>query len=92
MNLFYQHKIKYLYFEYIGIWDEVDPNLKLYEIINNLERAGYNLYLDYRGNFIPLKGDFKYNIYNGIANILAVLKGQSFERILMKRLCPYCGY
>lgn len=89
MNLFYQHKIKYLYFEYIDIWNKVDPNLNFYEIVNNLKAAGYNLYLDYQGNFVPLKIDLD---FAGIVNVFVVLKGQSFERNLMKRLCPYCGY
>lgn len=90
--MFYEHKIKYLYFEYIHIWKSVDPNLKLYEILNHLILAGYNIYFDYNGNFVSLKEEQIYYEVNGLMNILAILKGEPFERSLMKRLCPLCGY
>lgn len=83
--------MKYLYFEYVYKWIEVNPEINVFHIIELLKGVGYNVYYESKNNFIPVYDKIKVN-FMGYCNILAVLRGEPFERNMMSRLCKYCKY
>lgn len=98
LNLLKEQKIKYLYFEFNNDWQTVDPTITWRYIVKEIKKCGYNVYIE-TGNIIYINDSIIDRLdiasVNGSAfcfNFIAIKRGLKFERNIMNRLCPKCGY
>lgn len=97
LNLLKEQKIKYLYFEYNNDWKTIDPTITWQYIVKEIIKCGYNVYFE-NGNIIYMSDSIIGEIAIGRGksefcfNFIAIRRGLNFERNIINRLCPKCGY